>query len=68
MPSRDSSPHRLGCALQEEEPPVDWKAEFDTVKTGMQPVLKDLRALSTAEDWAGVMEKAREYDLSFRKV
>lgn len=53
---------------QVEEPPVDWKAEFGTVRTGMKPVLTDLRTLSAEENWKEVMDKARNYDLSFRKV
>lgn len=54
--------------LEAEAAPVDWKAEFGKVRSDMETVLKDLRTLSTDGDWTGVMVKARDYDLSFRKA
>ena len=51
-----------------EEVSVDWKAEFGKVRATTKTVLNELRSLSVEGQWAEVMSKARDYDLSVRKV
>lgn len=51
-----------------DDTPVDWKVEFGTIRAGMVPVLKEIRDFAAAEDWPEVMDRARAYDLSFRKM
>ncbi|CAN0384155.1 unnamed protein product, partial [Ectocarpus fasciculatus] len=57
----------MAVAKEGADSPVDWKAEFGSVKKATDLVLKDLRTLTTDGDWEQLMEQAKEYDQSIRK-
>ena len=61
-------PRTLSDVEKVEEIPVDFKAEFGKVRATTKTVLMELRSLSVEGEWAVVMSKARDYDLSVRKV
>ncbi|CAB1111602.1 unnamed protein product [Ectocarpus sp. CCAP 1310/34] len=57
----------MAVAKQAPDSPVDWKAEFGSVKKATDLVLKDLKTLATDGDWEQLMEQAKGYDQSIRK-
>lgn len=52
---------------QAQDVPVNWKAEFGSVKKRTDIVLSDLRNLADGGDWEELMAQAKEYDQSIRK-
>eukprot|EP00752_Nemacystus_decipiens_P005848 g5282.t1 len=57
----------MACAKEAAGAPVNWKAEFGSVKKATDLVLSDLRNLTNNGDWEELMEQAKEYDQSIRK-
>ncbi|CBN75243.1 expressed unknown protein [Ectocarpus siliculosus] len=57
----------MAVAKQAADSPVDWTAEFGSVKKATDLVLKDLKTLATDGDWEQLMEQAKGYDQSIRK-
>ena len=54
--------------VEVEELPVDWKEEFGRVKATSADIMKEIRKLSSDEDWEPLKERTRFLDLDFRKV
>ncbi|CAM9725134.1 unnamed protein product [Discosporangium mesarthrocarpum] len=54
-------------AGENDETPVDWKAEFGTVRSESNRILGDLRGMTKNSDWEGLKAATKDADLTFRK-
>lgn len=59
--------YSLDTCVQAADAPVDWKAEFGSVKKATDLVVSDLRNLTTNGDWEELMDQCKGYDQSIRK-